>query len=89
MGEEQAGQILRFEGSDLSTVRRSVRLRVSPKAWATVENVGLTVNDNGGGDSAVARVGRRRPTSDYDDLGYVESNSPAHTQSRAAPLQRG
>ena len=71
MGEEQAGQILRFEGGDFSTVRRSAHLRVSPKAWATVENVGLTVNDNGGGDSAVARVGRRRPTADYDDLGYV------------------
>ena len=71
MGEEQAGQILRFEGSDLSTVPRSVRLRVSPKAWATVENVGLTVNDNGGGNSAVAKGRCRRPTADYDDLGYV------------------
>src|SRR6478736_7662962 len=71
MGEKQAGQILRFEGSDLSTVRRSAHLRVSPKARATVENVRLTVDDNCGGDSAVARVGRRRPTADYDDLGYV------------------
>ena len=71
MGEKQAGQILRFEGSDLSTIRRSAHLRVSPKAWATVENVRLTVDDNCGGDSAVARVGRRRPTADYNDLGYV------------------
>jgi hypothetical protein len=71
MGEKQAGQILRFEGSDLSTVRRSAHLGVSPKAWATVENVRLTVDDNCGGDSTVARVRRRRPTADYDDLGYV------------------
>src|SRR5271169_721420 len=71
MGEKQAGQILRFEGGDLSTVRRSAHLRVSPKAWATVENIRLTVDDNCGGDPAVTRVGRRCPTADYDDLGYV------------------
>ena len=71
MGEKQAGQLLRFEGSDLSTVRWSARLRVSPKAWATVDNVRLTVDDNCDGDSAVTRVGRRRPTAEYDDLGYV------------------
>jgi len=71
MGEKQAGQILRFEGSDLSTVRRSAHLRVSPKAWATVENVRLIVDDDCDGDSAVTWVGRRRPTADYDDLGYV------------------
>src|SRR6476620_3689345 len=71
MGEKQAGQILRFEGGDFSTVRRSAHLRVSPKAWAAVDNVRLTVDDNGDGDSAVTRISRRRPTADYDDLGYV------------------
>src|SRR5271165_191393 len=71
MGEKQAGQVLRFEGSDLSTVSRGVRLRVSPKAWATVDNVRLTVDDNRDGDSDVTWVGCRRPTADYDDLGYV------------------
>src|SRR6202048_333508 len=71
MGEKQARQILRFEGSDLSTVRRSARLRVSPKAWATVDNVRLTVDNDCDGDSAVPCVGRRRPTAEYDDLGHV------------------
>jgi hypothetical protein len=46
-------------------------LRVSPKAWAAVENVRLPVDDDRGRDSAVARVGRRRPTADDDDLGYI------------------
>src|SRR5271166_5946282 len=71
MSEKQAGQILRFEGSDLSTVRRSARLRVSPKAWATVENIRLTVDDYCDGDSAVTSVGRWRPTAENNDLGYV------------------
>src|SRR5271166_5009773 len=71
MGEKQAGQHLRFERSDLSTVRRGARLRVSPKAWATVDNVRLTVDDNCNGDSAVTWVGRRRPAAENDDLGYV------------------
>jgi hypothetical protein len=46
-------------------------LRVSPKAWATVENVRLPVDDNCGGNSLVMRVARRRPTADDDDLGYI------------------
>src|SRR5277367_2498130 len=71
MGEKQAVQILRFEGSNLSTVRRSARLRVSPKPRATVKNVRLTVDDNCDGDSAVTGVTRRRPTAENDDLGYV------------------
>src|SRR3984893_1919373 len=71
MGEKQARQVLRFEANDLSTVRRSARLRVSPKAWATVDNVRLTVDDDCDGDSAVACVGRRRPTAENDDLGHV------------------
>ena len=36
MGEKQARQLLRFKTSDLPTVLWSARLRVSPKAWATV-----------------------------------------------------
>jgi hypothetical protein len=71
MGEKQAGQILRFEGGDLSAVGRSAHLRVSPKAWAAVENVRLPVDDHCGGDSLVMRVGRRSPTADDDDLGYI------------------
>src|ERR1700726_3600948 len=71
MGEKQAGQLLRFEGSDLSTIRRSARLRVSPKAWATVDNVRLIVDDDCDGDSAVTWVCRRRPTAENDDLGHV------------------
>ena len=52
MGEKQAGQLLWFEGSDLSTIGRSARLRVSPKAWAAVDNVRLTVDDNCGGSDS-------------------------------------
>src|ERR1700730_18063474 len=71
MGEKQAGQHFRFKGSDLSTVRRSARLRVSPKAWATVNNVRLTVDDNCDGDSTVTWVARRCPTAENNDLCYV------------------
>ena len=71
MSEKQAGQLLRLEASDLSTIRRSARLRVSPKARATVDNVRLTVDDDRDGDSAVTCVRCRRPAAENDDLGYV------------------
>src|ERR1700726_1302262 len=71
MGEKQAGQLLRFEGSDLSTIRRSARLRVSPKAWATVDNRRLIVDADCDGDSALPWSCRRRPTAENDDLGHV------------------
>ncbi len=46
-------------------------MRVSPKAWAAVDDVRLTVDDCCDGDAAVTRVGCRRPTAENNDLGYI------------------